>query len=210
MDLYYLPASAPCRAVIMTAEALGIQLNKKFLDLFAGAHLKPEYLKLNPQHTVPTLVDNGFAIWESRAIIVYLAEKYGKNDNSLYPQCPKKRALINQRLYFDSGTLYQAFFDAYVLKYLFQKPIDAEKVKKIDSAFEFLNTFLENQTYVAGDALTLADLSLLATVSSYEVAEYDFSKYANVARWYENLKKTAPGWEENWAGCLEYKKLLSK
>nr|WBT60791.1 glutathione S-transferase [Zeugodacus cucurbitae] len=210
MDLYYLPASAPCRAVIMTAEALGIPLNRKYLDLFAGAHLKPEYLKLNPQHTVPTLVDNGFAIWESRAIIVYLAEKYGKNDNSLYPQCPKKRALINQRLYFDSGTLYQAFFDAYVLKYLFQKPIDAEKVKKIDSAFEFLNTFLEDQTYVAGDALTLADLSLLATVSSYEVAEYDFSKYANVARWYENLKKTAPGWEENWAGCLEYKKLLSK
>ncbi|XP_012156042.1 glutathione S-transferase D1 [Ceratitis capitata] len=209
MDFYYLPASAPCRAVIMTASAIGIELNKKYLDLFAGEHLKPEFLKLNPQHTIPTLVDNGFAIWDSRAIIVYLAEKYGKDD-SLYPKCPKNRAVVNQRLYFDAGTLYQAFVEAYVEKYLFEKPITEEKYKKISTAFEFLNTFLEGQTYVAGSSLTLADISLLATVSSYEVAKYDFSKYSNVSRWYEDLKKVAPAWKENWAGCLEYKKLLER
>ncbi|XP_049304146.1 glutathione S-transferase D1-like isoform X1 [Bactrocera dorsalis] len=208
MDFYYLPLSAPCRAVTMTAEALGVKLNKIKLDLFAGAHLKPEFLKLNPQHTIPTLVDNGFSIWESRAIIIYLVEKYGKND-SLYPNCPKKRALINQRLFFDAGTLYQAFYNSYVFKCWFKQPIDAEKINKIDTAFEFFNTFLEGHTYAAGDTLTLADLSLLATVSSYDVAKYDFSKYANVARWYENLKKTAPGWEENWAGCVEYGKFLN-
>lgn len=209
MDFYYLPLSAPCRAVTMTAETLGIKLNKIQLDLFAGAHLKPEFLKLNPQHTIPTLVDNGFAVWESRAIIVYLAEKYSKNE-SIYPKCPKKRALINQRLFFDAGTLYQAFYDTYIIRFLSNKPIDEEKIKKIETAFEFLNTFLEGQTYVAGDSLTLADISLLATVSSFDVAKYDFSKYANVSRWYENLKKSTPGWKENWAGCVEYEKLLNK
>lgn len=49
----------------------------------------------------------------SRAIIGYLADKYGKND-TLYPKDPKKRAIVNQRLFFDAGTLYQRFADAYV------------------------------------------------------------------------------------------------
>lgn len=103
VDFYYLPGSSPCRSVIMTAKAVGVDLNKKLLNLQAGEHLKPEFIKINPQHTIPTLVDNGFALWESRAIQVYLVEKYGKTD-SLYPKCPKKRAVINQRLYFDMGT----------------------------------------------------------------------------------------------------------
>ena len=205
MDFYYLPGSAPCRSVIMTAKALGLDLNKKLLNLQAGEHLKPEFLKINPQHTIPTLVDAGFALWESRAIMVYLAEKYAKTD-SLYPKCPKKRAVINQRLYFDMGTLYKSFADYYYPQIFAKAPADPELYKKMETAFDFLNTFLDGQAYAAGDSLTLADIALVATVSTFEVAGFDFSKYPNVAKWYENCKKVTPGFEENWAGCLEFKK----
>nr|XP_023020999.1 glutathione S-transferase 1-like [Leptinotarsa decemlineata] len=113
IDFYYVPGSAPCRNVLLAAKAIGVELNLKLTDLMKGDHLTPEFIKINPQHTIPTLNDNGFALWESRAIMTYLQEQYGKDD-SLYPKDPKKRALVDQRLYFDIGTLYSRFADYYV------------------------------------------------------------------------------------------------
>lgn len=61
---------------------------------------------MNPQHTIPTLVDDdGFTIWDSHAIMIYLVSKYAKDD-SLYPTDLKKRALIDQRLHFESGVVF--------------------------------------------------------------------------------------------------------
>lgn len=204
MDFYYLPASAPCRAVQMAAKAVGVELNLKFMNLRAGDHLKPEFIKLNPQHSVPTLVDNGFSLWESRAIMVYLAEKYGRND-SLYPKDPVKRAVVNQRLYFDMGTLYQRFADYYYPQIFNGQSPDDEKFKIMQEAVTFLNIFLEGKSFATGTDMTLADLSLLATISSYEAAGFDFRKYPNVKKWYDNIKKVAPGAVINQMGADEFK-----
>ncbi|XP_037728773.1 glutathione S-transferase D2 isoform X1 [Drosophila subpulchrella] len=201
MDFYYMPGSAGCRTVIMVAKALGLELNKKLVNTMEGDQMKPEFLKLNPQHTIPTLVDNGFSIWESRAIAVYLVEKYGKDD-SLFPKDPKKQAVVNQRLYFDMGTLTDAFTKYYYPLFRTGKLGSEEDLKRIETAFGFLDTFLEGQEYVAGDSLTVADIAILANVSTFEVIEFDFSKYSNVVRWYANAKKVTPGWDENWEGLL--------
>ncbi|KAJ8724239.1 hypothetical protein PYW08_015713 [Mythimna loreyi] len=209
IDLYYVPGSAPCRAVLLTAKALNLNLNLKLVDLHHGEHLKPEYLKLNPQHTVPTLVDDGLSIWESRAIITYLVNKYGKG-SSLYPEEPKARALVDQRLYFDIGTLYQRFADYFYPQVFGGAPADKDKLAKIEDALQLLNTFLEGQKFVAGPNLTVADLSIVAGVSSFEASDIDFKKYSNIKRWYETVKTSAPGYQEaNEKGLDAFKGLVN-
>ncbi|XKL62081.1 hypothetical protein PGB90_001914 [Kerria lacca] len=210
IDLYYTPGSAPCRSILLTAKALGLDLNLKLVNLFEGEHLKPEFLKLNPQHTVPTLVDNEFSIWESRAVIAYLVEKYGKDD-SLYPKDPQKRALVLQRLFFDATTLYQRFGDAYYPLIFGGAPITDDKLKKLEEAFEFLNTFLAGNEFVAGNNITIADISLVASVTTVQSTDFDISKYPNVIRWLEKCKSSLPDYEEaNAKGVETFRQLYLK
>ncbi|XP_051167544.1 glutathione S-transferase 1-like [Leptopilina boulardi] len=208
IDLYQLPGSSPCRTVRLVAAALGVKLNLKPCDLMKGEHLKPEYLKMNPQHTIPTMDDNGFYLGESRAIITYLADQYGKDD-SLYPKDPKKRAIVNQRLFFDLGTLYQAFSTYYYPIIFANAPKDEENYKKIATAIGFLDKFLEGENYVAGKNMTIADLALTTTVSNFEVMDYDLSSFKNVTKWYSKIKKEATNYEgTNGEGAKAFKALV--
>lgn len=153
-------------------------------------------------------MDNGFSLWESRAIQIYLVEKYGKND-SLYPKDPKARAVVNQRLYFDMGTLYQSFGDYWYPQLFGKAPANPETFKKMETAVGFLNTFLEGSTYAAGENLTIADLSLVATISTYDVSGFDFSSYPKVQAWYETCKKNVVGYQLNEDGVNEFKKYFA-
>ncbi|XP_057661063.1 glutathione S-transferase D1-like [Diorhabda carinulata] len=210
IDLYYVPGAAPSRSVLLAARALGVDLNLIRTNVMNGENLTPKYLKLNPQHTVPTLNDNGFALWESRAIVTYLANQYGKDD-SLYPKDPKKRAVVDQRLYFDIGTLYNSFYSYYIRMIFWGESADPAKFDKIIKAFEFLDKFIGNNDFAAGNSLTLADLALVATVSTFEIMEFDISPYKNVVRWYAKVKATAPGYEElNTKNLLEFKALVDQ
>ncbi|XP_062124117.1 glutathione S-transferase D1-like [Drosophila sulfurigaster albostrigata] len=204
MDFYYSPLAATCRSILMIGKALGLEFNKIEINVAKEEHLKPEFAKLNPEHALPTIVDNGFVLWESRAILTYLIEKYGKDD-SLYPKDPQKRAIVNQRLFFDMGTLYKALGDYYTPQLQKKAPADPELFKKVEEALGFLNAFLEGQKYVAGDSFTVADTAILATISSFTIVKLDLSKYANIVRWYDNCSKVAPGWEENEKGLAALK-----
>lgn len=75
------------------------------VSLLKGDHLKPEFLKLNPAHTIPVFEDNGVVITDSHAIIAYIVDKYGKDD-TLYPKDIVQRAKVNEKMFFDTGFLF--------------------------------------------------------------------------------------------------------
>merc|ERR1712113_1233935 len=93
VTIYGPKLSAPVRIALMTCEAMGIEYETKNIDLMKGEHMTPEYLKINPQHNVPALVDGDFKLNESRAIALYLFNAYGK-DEKLYPKDAKVRAMV--------------------------------------------------------------------------------------------------------------------
>ncbi|XP_055947256.1 glutathione S-transferase 1-like isoform X3 [Argiope bruennichi] len=208
IDLYLYPASGPCRTVIMVAQHLKIKLNQIQVDLFSGEQMKPEFIKMNPQHCVPTIDDNGFYLWESRAILAYLANKYAP-DNAVYPKDPKERAIVDRLLYFDIGTLYKAEAE-YLYPQLFKgESADPEKAEGFKKALNLLEGFLTKTAYVAGDNITLADFSIIASLSFAEAADYSYADYPKITAWMEKLKSEIPSYKEiNEVPLQQFKEFL--
>jgi len=212
VDLYHHLISAPSHAVRMAAAAYGVDLNLKPVDLFTGEQLKPEFIKLNPQHTIPVLVHDGLVLTESRAILQYLANAFGNGQTeSLYPKDPKKRALVDQRLLFDMGTLYKTFAEAYYPKVFYQQPQDPEKVKKLDESLGHLELFLSKTKYVAGDNLTIADFTVVASLTTIEGVNHDFKKFPNISNYLATCKKEIKNHEEtNQVGSNAFRDIAKK
>src|SRR4051794_28832239 len=94
MKLYFHPGSSNARKARITAALLNIDLELELVDVFTGAHKKPEYLAINPNGMLPTLNDGGFVLWESNAISQYLTSK--KSNPDLFPSDPKVRADVSR------------------------------------------------------------------------------------------------------------------
>ncbi|CAA9998077.1 unnamed protein product [Nesidiocoris tenuis] len=196
MELYYNPMSFPSRAVLLAARALDVGLELKKLDILGGEHMGEEYLKLNPQHTVPFLVDGDLHLSESAAIVMYLADSYGKDD-TLYPQDLKKRSIINQRLFFSTGTLFPRFGQTYVVPVLFKGTgINEDGIPGLEDAFNTLNDYLDGNDWVAGEAISIADYCIVTTVSTAEAIGFDVSRYENVAAWLARCKEAIEEYDD--------------
>ncbi|XP_013777661.2 glutathione S-transferase 1-like [Limulus polyphemus] len=194
VDLYHMAASGPCRAVRMVAELISVNLNLKDVDILAGEQNKPEFLKMNPQHCVPTIDDDGFYLWESRAIMQYLINKYAP-DSSLYPKDPRQRAMVDMMLYFDMGTLYKTQGELFYPQAFKGEAPDPEKESNYKTALGYLETYLTKTSYVAGDKLTLADISVVASLSMMEVLDYDFQSFPKLYSWMAKMKKEIPNYK---------------
>lgn len=188
--LYTAKLSPPGRSVELTAKALGLELDIKPINLIAGDHLKPEFVKLNPQHTIPTIIDqDGTVVYDSHAINVYLATKYGKDD-SLYPEDVATRAKVNAALHFDSGVLFARLrFYLEPILYYGSGEAPQDKIEYLYKAYQLLNDTLVSD-YIVGNKLTLADLSCIASISSiHAIFPIDAAKYPQLAAWVARLAK---------------------
>lgn len=199
--IYQYPPSAPCRAALLTIRNLNLDVDVREVNLFEKEQLKEEFLKVNPQHCLPTIDDNGFVLWESRAIAAYLVDSRRPAGDSLYPKDVQQRAVIDQRLQFDCGTLYPRIRAiCWPVLHLGETKITQEKRDNLTEAFGFLNTFLNETKYVAGNDVTIADLAIYASVTSIVNVGADLTKYPNIQKWLDNCK-SLPGAEENAVGA---------
>ncbi|KAJ3663908.1 hypothetical protein Zmor_008125 [Zophobas morio] len=199
--LYVIPASSPVRAVLMTAKAIGLNLELKTLDMSAGEHTTPEFLKMNPQHSLPTLVDDdGYVLWDSHAIMAYLVSNYATSD-SLYPSDIKTRALVDQRLHFDSSVVFRTLTQI-LRPMIFQgkKNVDQKDTDSAHEVYSFVETFLEGREWISGDSVTIADFSFISSLTSFNVAvKIEESKYPKLAG-YLKRAECLPGYEANKEG----------
>lgn len=196
--VYGLVASAPVRAVRLVLDVVGKDYEFKDVDLTKGEHKTPEFLKINPQHNIPAIQDGDFAMNESRAILCYLASVYG--DEKLYPKDPKVRAKVDQRLYFDMGSFYEALGKVMYPKMFEGKDPTAATLDRLKEVLGWVNDMVKETGYAAGTAhLTVADLAFLATYSSIAVTIaniVDLSSYTELSKWFEKVKGEVKNYEK--------------
>nr|QHB49807.1 glutathione S-transferase epsilon [Lasioderma serricorne]QWV59555.1 glutathione S-transferase epsilon 3 [Lasioderma serricorne] len=191
-QLFIMALTPAVRSVLLTGEALGIKFDIKQLDLAEKReHLTPEYLKINPQHTVPTLIDeDGFVLWDCHAISAYLVEKYGKDD-SLYPKDLQIRGTIHQRLHFDTGVLFPIIVNTLrPIAIQGEKRIPIDRVKEVTEAYGFLNKFLTKHRYLSSCHVTIADFNVISSVAVLEIIfPIDRKQFPYLASWVKRMKR---------------------
>uniref|UniRef100_A0A8D8C910 glutathione transferase n=2 Tax=Culex pipiens TaxID=7175 RepID=A0A8D8C910_CULPI len=196
VDLYCNVIAPFCRSVMLLAKALDIEMNLIDVNVLKREQYKPEFLALNPQHCIPTVVDGDVVVWESNAILIYLAEKYGTEEKQYYPKDIGERAKVNRLLFFQLGALHRNV-SAYYFPILMGGEGKPEDFRKVQDTVCILNKFLEGNRWLAGDQLTVADFSVVISVAALEgVVKFDLSRYRNVCRWYQLCKQEFQGFEE--------------
>lgn len=187
LRFYYSPMSSSTR-VHWALEELGVPYEKVKLDLTAGDQRKPEYLALNPNGKVPLLVDDGTPIFESVAILIHLAEKFGV-EKGLYPASGSDRATALKWLAWGSVTMIDAATrllrntsDRFPAEE--KTAAGAESAKKdLAACFEILEKELEGKEYLVGSSFTFADLAIAAYGAFLARLGFDFNPYKNVNAW---------------------------
>src|SRR5207253_4352895 len=200
--LHVFPPSPNAIKVIAAAHHLGIEFEPRIVDLTKGEQQKPEFVALNPNRKMPVLEEDGFVLWESNAILQYLASK--KPEVGLVHTDPRRCADVARWQFWENAHWDPAcsslIFER-LLKKLFGQgdPIPAEVEKGEAAVRRFgavLDRWLAGRRFLCGDELTLADFSVGAWLNYAERAAYPIDELGQVRRWYAGLVEL-PAWRES-------------
>lgn len=189
MRLYHHPISTNARRAVMTALQLKAPVELVFVDLAKGAHMDPQFVKLNPNHKVPVLEDDGFVLWESYAIMQYLADK--TPGQSLYPTDIRARADVNRWLFWCSQHFMPGIgilnWENSIKGMIGQGGADPAEVKRgeqlVRESGAILDAHLAGREWICGPALTLADLAIAAPLADIGRARLPVGDFTNLLRW---------------------------
>jgi glutathione S-transferase len=154
-------------------EELQIPYEFVLVDLQTEAQLQPDYLAINPFGKVPALADGDFVLWESGAILTYLASKYDPNLDT-----PEKLATVNQWVLFSNSTLANGLFSPE-----FQFKETPHLLGKLDA-------LLGGRKYLVGEQFSAADVAVASLLNYVPVVikDFDASPYPQVVAYLERLK----------------------
>jgi glutathione S-transferase len=201
MKLYGFPFSPNTWKVRAVAAQLGLSVEDVFVDLGKGEQRAPEYLKLNPTGRTPTLVHGDFVLWESTAIMQYLASQ---KPNPLWPNNARTRAEITQwqswhLQHWGASACNPLTFERFVKGFFNMGPPDATVLAKATDAFNkeaaVLDRHLSARSYLVGSDPTLADFTVVAPLVYAREAGLPLDAYAHVRDWSTRVLDM-PAWRD--------------
>jgi glutathione S-transferase len=197
IQLFGHPVSTCTRKVLTTLAELGLPHEMQVIDFATGEHKQAANLKRQPFGQVPAINDDGFMLFESRAICRYLNNKA---KGALAPTDIQKLARMDQWLSVDQANFAPAAMK-FIFQYVFKRP---QEQAALDSAQVMLETCLatmsedlQNHDYLAGEQFTLADIGFMPYVG-YLVGTPvvdTLKKYPAVMAWWERVS-ARPSWQK--------------
>ncbi|MFM0221949.1 glutathione S-transferase family protein [Paraburkholderia dipogonis] len=156
------------------------------LDMKAGDNRKPEYLALNPFGQVPTIQDGDTTLFDSNAILVYLAKRYG--DASWLPEDPLGAAAVQRWLSLAAGQIAYGPCTARLVT-VFGAPHDHETAKKLAvKLFDVLDRELAGKPFAAGNQVTIADIAAHTYIAHAPEGGVSLDPYPNIRAWLRRVE----------------------
>ena len=202
MKLYLFPPSPRVLGIVALKNHLALDCELQTIDLGHGDQLTAQYVALNPNKKMPTLEDDGFVLWESNAILFYMAAK--RPDRGLWPsdlrgQADVLRWLAWESAHWDAESWGMVVFEKASKAVLGLGPPDPAFIARGEQNFArfaaVLNDALRGKTWLVGERLTIADFSIAGFVPLAERMALPVEKFPEILRWYEGLA-ALPAWQD--------------
>ena len=200
MRLFYHPMSSNSRRVIATALHLGVELELERVELGAGANRTHAFLAINPNGKIPVLDDDGFYLWESHAIVLYLVD--GVPHQQLYPAERHARADVNRWLFWCAyhftpavGTISRERVSKRMVGgHGGPDPTEVARGERLfRDAAVVLDGQLAHRPWIADAGFSVADFAIAAPLMHTHAAQLPVADYPHVARWFAAVEQL-PAW----------------
>ena len=166
---------------------LSLPFERIDIDLAAGAHKQPEFLKINPFGQLPAIDDDGVTIPDSNAILVYLATKYA--DSSWLPRDPEGAAAVQRWLSVAAGQIAYGPAAARLVN-VFGAKLDHDPAKMIaNNLFKLMETHLEGRKFLVGDSPTIADVAGYSYIAHAPEGDVSLQPYPHIRAWLTRIEQ---------------------
>jgi glutathione S-transferase len=190
LKLWGRASSMNVQKVIWTLGELGVPFERIDVGGRYGGLDQPDYLARNPHQRIPTIEDDGATVWESNAIVRYVAARYG--EGVLWARDPAQRARADQWMDWMQTTLAPDFYAVFWAVVRTpparqnRQSID-QLVKTLAERYRLIDRQLEGRPFLLGDSLSMADIVIGVTLYRYHEMGIERPRLENLAAWYRRL-----------------------